>query len=360
MTHGMTGKHWPHEIPAILSRYSRQITLAQISAVTLHAGFSGAQVWKIGAADNAWALRRWPVGALPAARLRGLHALLAHLRQAGLACVAVPVADDMGESLSFDGTHEWQLEPWLPGRADFQRDPNPARLSATMITLAEWHRAVTKFIPTAECRTWFASHPAAPSPAASERLRTWQREASSVVSTSKIGIPKLPVGELREIGSELADRVVQLGPRIMDELVPIQHVLLPLQPCLRDIWHDHVLFVDDAVTGLIDPSACRSENVATDLARLLGSLVEDDAGAWDAALATYRGIRPLSLAEESLAVLLDRSAVVLSTLTWLRWLFVEERNFPDRAAVLERLRYLQRRLNHLAGHATTTRTRFLT
>ncbi len=105
----------------------------------------------------------------------------------------------------------------------------------------------------------------------------------------------------------------------------------------------------DAVSGLIDASACRTENVAADLSRLLGSLIEDDRTAWHTALDIYRRFRPLSLAEETLIGVLDRSGTVLSALTWLRWLCVEQRTFSDPAAVVQRLEFLIRRLRRLAS-----------
>src|SRR5262249_28738628 len=110
------------------------------------------------------------------------------------------------------------------------------------------------------------------------------------------------------------------------------------------VWHDHLLFTGDTVTGLIDASACRTENVAGDLARLIGSLIEDNARGWKIALETYRSHHPLSLAEEALIIVLDRSAVLLSSITWLNWLAIERREFPDQDAALDRLRHWHRRL----------------
>ena len=75
----------------------------------------------------------------------------------------------------------------------------------------------------------------------------------------------------------------------------------PLQPCLCDVWHDHVLFDGDRVTGLIDYGAMKIDHPAVDLARLLGSLAEDDLAGWTIGLAAYREVRPLSGGEEELA-----------------------------------------------------------
>src|SRR5437763_1299451 len=41
---------------------------------------------------------------------------------------------------------------------------------------------------------------------------------------------------------------------------------VPVQPCLCDVWHDHVLYTGDAVTGLIDYGEVKPDHPAVDLA----------------------------------------------------------------------------------------------
>ncbi len=65
----------------------------------------------------------------------------------------------------------------------------------------------------------------------------------------------------------------------------------PLQPCIRDVWHDHVLFVGDDVSGLVDFGAMQPDSVAADIARLLGSLAGDDRQAWTIGLAAYESVQ---------------------------------------------------------------------
>ena len=79
----------------------------------------------------------------------------------------------------------------------------------------------------------------------------------------------------------------------------------PLQPCLCDVWHDHVLFDGDRVTGLVDYGAVKIDHPAVDVARLLGSLVEDDADGWAIGLTAYREVRPFTADEAQLARALD-------------------------------------------------------
>ena len=131
-------------------------------------------------------------------------------------------------------------------------------------------------------------------------------------------------GPFAELARRSLDCFNRLSATIESELRLASTIPVPLVPCLRDIWHDHLLLTGDVVTGLIDPAACRTDTVATDLSRLLGSLFGDDSAGWDAAMQVYASHRPLSVAESVLVPILDRSGVLLSAMTWLRRRYIEE------------------------------------
>jgi Ser/Thr protein kinase RdoA (MazF antagonist) len=120
-----------------------------------------------------------------------------------------------------------------------------------------------------------------------------------------------------------------------------------VQPCLCDIWHDHVLFEGDTVSGLIDFGSVKWDHVAVDVARLLGSLVGDDAEGWATGLAAYRSVRRFTDEDEKLAHFLDRTGVVVGAMNWLLWLYQEERRFEDDDGVAKRLGVLVGRLEKM-------------
>jgi Ser/Thr protein kinase RdoA (MazF antagonist) len=132
--------------------------------------------------------------------------------------------------------------------------------------------------------------------------------------------------------------------RVPARLAPWRDHLLPLQPCLCDVWHDHVLFEDEAVTGLVDYGSAKVDYVAADLARLLGSLVGDDPARRAAGLAAYTQLRPLAEADEALVTVLDETGTLLGAANWLRWLYRDGRAFEDRGAVAGRLAEQVRRI----------------
>jgi Ser/Thr protein kinase RdoA (MazF antagonist) len=117
-----------------------------------------------------------------------------------------------------------------------------------------------------------------------------------------------------------------------------------LQPCLCDVWHDHVLFSGDIVTGLIDYGSAKIDHVAVDLARLLGSLIQDDAGERVAGLRAYSTVSALTPEVEDLVIVLDKTGTVLGAANWLMWLYQEGRVFDNRLAVARRLGELVERL----------------
>jgi Ser/Thr protein kinase RdoA (MazF antagonist) len=325
----------------LFANYPATHRSTQVEAVP-QAGFSGAGIWRVKSPSGPFCLRRWPDDAPPAARLAGLHRLLEWTHARGVP-LAVPVRTLAGKTLCEQDGGLWQLEPWLPGTADFHADPSDARLSAVMRTLAELHRTTAAYHAPAEDAEWFAVAPRAVSPAVQGRLRilaSWQQN----VSRLRPVLTDAAESEFRELGRELLDHFGRLSAEVADQLRCALRVPVPLVPCLRDVWHDHVLWTGDAVTGLVDPSACRSDSVATDLSRLLGSLLGGDRDRWDFALAEYARHRPLSLDEFGLVPVLDRSGVLLSGMTWLERRFLKDQPLPDESRVLARLRTICERL----------------
>ena len=121
---------------------------------------------------------------------------------------------------------------------------------------------------------------------------------------------------------------------------------VPIQACLRDIWHDHILFQGDHVSGVIDFGAARPDTVVADLTRLLGSLAANNKAEWECGINAYESISPLSDQERLLIYPLDQSAILLSGLNWMRWLYLENRRFSDEGAVTDRLEHILCRLEN--------------
>jgi Ser/Thr protein kinase RdoA (MazF antagonist) len=344
---GMMTKEASAACREVLQRYRAILSTEDVRDAPLIAcggGFSGARVVRVEAAGQSWCLRRWPERSLPVPRLHELHRWLRFLRERGELPVAVPVPGPNGDSLLERNGRWWQLEPWLPGRSDDHERPSGARLCSAMQTLARLHETSREYQTTPEGRDWFTvSH--GPSPAVRVRLQILEAH---------------PPGGLRELATDLARLhgsaahaalealilIQGLALRVQQRLAAWQQVKLPLFPCLRDVWRDHVLFSGEEVTGLIDSSAARSESAASDLARLLGSLIGNDDEAWDVALAAYSERRPLADDERHFARVLDTSGVVLSGLTWAERL-VAGQAAPDDVRVEQRLRGIIGRMQHI-------------
>jgi len=302
-------------------------------------GFSGARLWQLAAPRGLLCLRRWPAEHPSPDRLEFIQAVLWHVHQEGFHKVPLPLETMAHHGYVRHAGHLWELTPWLPGQADYYRAPSLARLRAAMTTLAEFHRAAECFpLPEpAECS----------SPGIAERR-------GKLAALLAGGYERLQqaVAQAVDAYQAAAGRILDIFPRVAARVQPALdqaiRVDVPLSPCLRDIWHDNVLFADDTVTGLVDFGALRAENVAADVARLLGSLAEDDRAQWREGLAAYERLRPLSEVEAVLVTAFDASGVLLGGINWLVWIYEEGRAFDRPKTVQARLDYFCRRLGKLA------------
>jgi homoserine kinase type II len=153
-----------------------------------------------------------------------------------------------------------------------------------------------------------------------------------------------------------AARILQLAPSAAGSVLSIlsraSRAAVPLQVCIGDIWHDHVLYVGDRISGFVDFGSMRTDNVAADLARLLGSLAQDNPHMWQVGLEAYESIRPLGSSERPLVEAFDRSTVLMSGLNWIDWIFRQRRTFEAADAIPGRLDDIVSRLEHLSQTAS--------
>ena len=283
-------------------------------------------------------LRRWPQGHPDRERLAAIHLTLQHVGQQGVSFVPVPWRTRDGTTMVQAAGHLWELTDWMPGQADYQRNPSRPRLEAILRALALFHGAAATARPTE------------PSEAPAGVRRRQRRTRELVAGRDQqlaAAVQSSPSSPLKSRALSVIELGRQLAPLLLPTIDRAVDIAVPLQPCIRDLWHDHVLLTGDEVTGLIDFGAMDTETVATDIARLLGSLVGDDPQGWQQGLLAYESVRGLSPPERTLVFAIDRANVALSGWQWMEWLFAQGKHFDDEARVVQRLEQIITRMEWL-------------
>lgn len=324
-------------VQAVLSFYSLQPGLVRrIAPLGNAGGWSGSRLWRIQTVDSRdLCLRRWPREHPSPERLRLIHDVLGRVWNGGLHVVPMPLRSNSGGTYIEHQGHRWELTPWMAGTADFHANPSRERLRSAMQTLARFHEL-------AGVQTQIG-HP----PSLHDRRIQVRNYLGGLADTIPSGIrarldPKL---------DELSGRVFAAARPL---LVPMQAKLqaesewrTALQPAIRDIWHDHVLFTGDDVTGIVDFGALRIDTPLADVARLVGSLVGDDAGGRQFAFDAYAEMRPVTGEDRRRIDLLDESGTVLAGLNWLTWLYVDRRDMGPAGPIIRRLDEILQRLERM-------------
>jgi Ser/Thr protein kinase RdoA (MazF antagonist) len=336
-------------------------------------GFSGGKIWKVHcpslSGEANYCLRRWPDHPSDS-HLAWIHRVIGHAFGQGCRFLAVPIANVRGETITHLKDEEdpsaeksrWDLSPWMPGVANFSADRSPVRLKNMMQALAQFHLASAQIN--------LAFHASPNLIRRYEQLRHFAatsefddlRGSNGSALRWKCETLDLEIKELQQLlsiyGRHLIQRLLievawqrENGSDLLSHSArPIStSVILPVQPVLRDAWHDHILFTHDEVTGIIDYGAMQIDNVVFDIVRLLGTTVVDDFSDWDVGIAAYEDLRRLQPEEKALIRWVDQSSIVLGSLHWLRWLLIEQRNFESWESVANRICFLKKRLQNLVN-----------
>lgn len=254
-----------------------------------------------------------------------VHQWMQTARAAGLDYVPAVAYDSEGRTVVDIAGRCWECIEWMRGRADYQEYPTEVKLTAAVDAIARIHQS------------WFTFGEAT-CPAVHRRLAVlddWRG----------LERPRFAVDDpIAEHAQSAWVLLPTLAPRMQAMLEPWSRRLVSVQPCIGDVWHDHVLFEGDAVTGVIDFAAAKIDHVAADLARLLGSLIPDDRLRMETALRAYSAVRPLPNPE--LVAILDQTGVVASVVNWLRRIYLEKEQVANRIAVAKRLASLLDRIKH--------------
>lgn len=314
-------------IAPVLEQYPGLGPIRCVHSLANAGGFSGSLLWRIEREAGDLCLRRWPREHPSAERLTFIHGVLLQLGQSGLVCIPVPLSCRNGETFIAHGGHFWELCPWMPGQADFHDNPSRARLTNVMTTLARVHQTTE----TAFCR----------GNQVSATLMSRRKQVNQLLSGGadalSMAVERHADPPLQERGRRLLQHFRRLAPAAAARMASLSECQVPVFPVTRDLWHDHVLFTGDEVTGIVDFGAMRIDSAACDLSRLLGSLVGNDREAWEFARRAYNSTRPLSADEWKLAEALDEANMILAGLNWLDWICVQGRIFEDYAAIFARL-----------------------
>lgn len=320
-------------LTAVLAEFDLQITTC--ASLGSGGGFSGALLWKLETNRGSFVARRWPASHPSADHLQWIHQVIDHAQARGFYLLPAPLRTRRGTSFSQAGGNLWEIDRWLPGAADFHTNPSNARLHAAMQALAHFHLAVGTMNERAR---------SAPSPGIGERLMRLQSLRSSQLARLEQSLSqsaRCDYQALAILGQRWVREFRRVAPAVETVLREASLLRVVQLPCLRDIWHDHVLFDGDAVRGLLDVGAMRIESAAADIARLVGSLWSRGQGEerpfWQTAIASYAAHRELTRTERQLIAAFDASTVAMSGLNWVEWLFCDGRHFADLPAIERRL-----------------------
>ncbi len=288
-------------------------------------GFSGSNVFRVKQKNEAiateLALKQYPIGQPVHTTLATIHTWMDHARTNGITTIPAVKRTTTQQSVHLLDGHAWELLSWMPGQ--LVSDPSEIQIQQATLQLHQLHQ------------TWRRLHPPgkAPCPAVLlqyQRLTEWRSEEWEQLRRQK-----------NPIVTQAALLLQGLVPHAIHILQPWLNRKVLLQPCVADIWADHLLFEQNKLTGLIDFGGARLDHPAQDLARLLSSWSLTAARPLENHLFDYPDG---SDTFQALSSSLSQTGLIVSLGNWLRWLFLGNRYFANRERCFERLHLIYVRL----------------
>ncbi len=133
------------EYREVLAQWGADCQPDQVEFLDGAGGFSGARLWRLQTPRGRLCLRRWPHEYPTPERLEFIQAVLWHVEREGFARSPLPLETLRHAGFVPHGGALWQLEPWMPGAADYHAMPSEARLRSALSSLAEFHLAAASF-----------------------------------------------------------------------------------------------------------------------------------------------------------------------------------------------------------------------
>ncbi len=287
-----------------------------VAATPLVGGLSGARAWAVDHDGHRFVLKSFATSA-SREHAAWVHALMRLVRSAGVLQVPMTVAAPDGETLQADeGGSLWELLQWMPGNATTK--PSGRQAAAAADVLARAHQAAAAW--TACPRR--VGH----SPGVLHRVARARDLLARPWATRLDATYRGPFREQFERAITIFAAVG--GGQAVARVAEWESRSVVMQPVLRDVWSDHVLFVGDQVAGVIDWHAAGIDTPATDVARLVGGWAVDQE-TMKAFVDSYSAIRPLSGDEVSLVPFLRDTGILFGLDNWFRWIVEESRLFAD-------------------------------
>jgi hypothetical protein len=264
-----------------------------------NSGFSGARIWKgCTVRHDEFALRRWP-SSMTVERLRWIQSFqraVTHYHW-----TPIVILSDLQAGFVQDDGWLWHLETWLPGKPDFQSGDQTFLMRALHRIHGTWHQMES-------CR--------GPMPGYQRRLHAYE---DCMYYHRSGGRSRRPFwGQLIHAMEKTRQRL-NLWSR--DKYV--------LQPIFGDLHREHLLYTEDGFQGFIDFGQMRIDAVASEIARVVGSLFPLDQQARRQFVFDYHQ------GEWEVVDLLDRTGVLVSLFNWIKWTEISPRDdiSRDRAEI---------------------------